>query len=74
MSDSASTIPGKVDDGASGNKLFPEKIEVRGPRGFRAALRAVAMRKHTHSSEVIRQIVIAGLEAEGVTLPVEAAE
>ena len=60
------------DHGGSGQ--FPESMQIRGPRGLIAAVRTLARRKHSTQSETVRQLVIRGLEAEGVTLPVEAVE
>ena len=58
----------------AGTGQFGESIQIRGPRGLNAAVRTLARRKHSTASEVVRQIVIRGLEAEGVKIPVEAAE
>jgi hypothetical protein len=64
MTESASTAFTEAEH----NGHFPERTEVRFPRGFLAVCEAIARRKHTKRSEVIRQLLIAGLEAEGITL------
>jgi hypothetical protein len=47
---------------------FPEPVQFRGPLGLRAAVWVLARRRHTTPSEVMRQFVIRGLEAEGVQI------
>ena len=58
----------EADDGASGNHSFPERIEVKAPRGTRAAVSNLARRKHSKPAEIIRQFVLRGLAQEGVSL------
>jgi hypothetical protein len=57
-----------VSEAAEYNDHFPERTEVRFPPGFLAICEAIARRKHTKRSEVIRQLLIAGLEVEGISL------
>ena len=50
---------------------FPEILQVRGPRGARAAVWQVAKRKHSTPSEIMRQYIIRGLEEDGASVPSE---
>jgi hypothetical protein len=50
---------------------FPENVQVRGPRGTRAAIWRVARRKHSTPSAVLRQYIIRGLEEDGASIPSE---
>ena len=47
---------------------FPERLRLRGPRGLCAALDLAAGRRHTTPAEWARQVLLRGLEAEGVQL------
>jgi hypothetical protein len=53
---------------ANAGVRFPERFRLRGPRGLCAALDAAAERHHTSPSEWARQVILRGLEAEGVQL------
>jgi hypothetical protein len=49
-------------------KFFPEIIKIRAHRGTRAAVMDLARRKKSRPAEVMRQLLVAGLEQEGVSL------
>ena len=47
---------------------FPEALRLRVPRGLPAAVKAVARRHHTSAPEWVRQVLLRGLESEGLRL------
>ena len=47
---------------------YPERLRVRAPRGFAAAIEVAARRRHTSPSELMRQAILRALEQEGVQL------
>ena len=47
---------------------FPDKLRLRVPRGFPAALRIAATQRHTTPAKWARQTLLRGLEADGVLL------
>jgi hypothetical protein len=47
---------------------YPERTEVRLPRGALAALESIARRRRAKRAEIIRQTLLRGIEAEGVSL------
>ena len=47
---------------------FPEALRLRVPRGLPEAVKAVARRHHTSAPEWVRQILLRGLESEGLRL------
>jgi hypothetical protein len=53
---------------------FPELLRVRTPPGFITALNLVADRRCTTVSEIVRQSILAHLEAQGVRLRAGAIE
>ncbi len=64
-----------MSEGQMTRQEFPENVQLRGPRGVRAAVCAVARRKHSTPSEIMRQYIIRGLEEDGATIePIGAAE
>jgi hypothetical protein len=50
------------------NRLFPETLRARVPRGLPAAVAAAARRRCTTPSEWMRQCMLRSLEAEGIRL------
>ena len=61
-------IPESEANASSRIQVFPERMEIRAPAGFLAALDSIARRKRTHRAEVIRQILLRGLAEEGAPL------
>jgi hypothetical protein len=47
---------------------FPERCVIKMPTGFHAAVSPAARRKHMTVSEMLRQIIIAGLREAGVSI------
>ena len=47
---------------------FPEALRLRVPRGLPAAVKAAARRHHTSAPEWVRQVLLRGLELEGLRL------
>ena len=47
---------------------YPDKLRLRVPRGLPDALRLAARQRHTSPSEWARQVLLRGLEAQGVQL------
>jgi hypothetical protein len=47
---------------------FPDRFRLRVPRGLPGAIELAALRHHTSPSEWARQVLLRGLEAEGVRL------
>lgn len=55
-------------DVASEPITFHEKVSVRAPRGFSAALRLLAKQHNTGTAEWARQALLRSMAAEGVRL------
>jgi len=53
---------------AEGTSRYPDAIRIRLPDGMRAAVALVARRRHLSSSDYLRQLVLARLSEEGVSL------
>jgi len=47
---------------------FPQAVRVRVPEGMPAAIQAAARKHHTSPPEWVRQLLLRGLEAEGLSL------
>ncbi len=53
---------------ADGRGRFPEDLRVKAPRGAGNAIEIAASKCNTTKSEWIRQALLKGLEADGITL------
>ena len=51
-----------------GRGVFPEDLRVKAPRGAGNAIEIAASKCNTTKSEWIRQALLKGLEADGITL------
>ena len=47
---------------------FPDTLRLKVPRGLQLAIRQAAGKRHTTPAEWARQVLLRGLEAEGVRL------
>ena len=53
---------------ADGRGCFPEDLRVKAPRGAGNAIEIAASKCNTTKSEWIRQALLKGLEADGITI------
>ena len=53
---------------ADGRGRFPEDLRVKAPRGAGNAIEIAASKCNTTKSEWIRQALLRGLEADGITI------
>lgn len=54
--------------------IYPERIQLRVPRGFSEAVETRAAAESCGAHEYIRRLLLAGLRADGVTIAAKAAE
>ena len=50
---------------------FPDRLRLRVPRGMAAAVELAASQHHTSPSEWCRQMLLRGLEADGVSIEIQ---
>ena len=56
------------------DRVFPERLHLVAPRGISAALDELASRQHRTKSEIVRQVILRELEANGLQLAPEPLE
>ncbi|HEY1243785.1 MAG TPA: hypothetical protein VGF29_03045 [Hyphomicrobiaceae bacterium] len=54
-------------------RRLPETLRVKAPAGLHAALMVVAAARHQTAAELVRQVLLRHLEAEGVRLDADGA-
>ena len=55
-------------DNVTSSIAFPDTLRLKVPRGLPLAIKQAAGQRHTTPAEWVRQVLLRGLEAEGVRL------
>jgi hypothetical protein len=57
-----------MQDADTASSRFPERVQIRSPRGLPRAIELAARRQHTVPAEYCRRAILGALQADGVRL------